>query len=330
MSQVDLVSVLIISNNSTYLSEAIESVCKQDYEKQKLELILVLDRLDESKVKKLLPKSEDLKIKILQSPTPGVVHATNLGLEAASGEYVAILDSDDLMLPHRISNQIAYLKQNPNITAVGGHIILIDSKGQNIGFKKYQTSPRGIRRNIFEMAQMAHPAVTYRKKEIIDLGGYRLVDALDIDLWIRIIEKSQINNLDSPMIKYRIHENNFSKQDVFKTNIPRKLIWMSHFLRIAGVEHELPKLGHELGWLDSHNKLIKSTFITRLALSDYWNMNPIFMNLIHEYKMSRIMSRIKILIVIFRFHGKALGYRFMLKLRRITYIRFFYRLHRWS
>jgi glycosyltransferase involved in cell wall biosynthesis len=330
MNQSDLVSVLIVSNNAAYLSEAIESVCNQDYEKQKMELVLVLDRLEESEVKKIIPSSIDLRIKILKSSTPGVVHATNLGLETACGEYVAILDSDDLMLPNRISSQIAYLKRHPNITAVGGHIILIDSKGENIGFKKYQTTSKKIRRNIFEMAQMAHPAVTYRKREVIEAGGYRLVDALDIDLWIRIIEKSEINNLDLPMIKYRIHENNFSKQDVFKTNIPRKIIWMSHFLRRAGIKHDLPSLGEEKGWLEVHNELINTSFITRLALSDYWNMNPIFMNLIHKYKTSRAIPRIKIMTVILRHHRNELAYRLILKLRRIMYIKFFYRLHKWS
>jgi glycosyltransferase involved in cell wall biosynthesis len=325
-----LVSVVIICNNPKYLVQTIESINNQDYNKNKLEIILVLDRLNTTEISNLLSNKTQIKLKILQSKNPGVMEATNLAIEVAEGEFIAIIDSDDEMIPDRISKQIEFLDKNKEVCAVGGHINLIDASGTKFGVKKYKLSNKSIRQNIFEMAQLAHPATTYRRREVIKIGGYRDVDALDIDLWIRFLEYFAISNLDYEVINYRVHPDNYSKKDIFKTNIPRLVIWVSHFLRIQGLHHELPRKGEELEWIYQNRKFVKSSFVTRLALSENWNMSPQFMHTLHKYKTTKTPKRFLILLQILSRHKEEFVKRFSLKIRRILYIKFLYKTHRWA
>lgn len=326
----NLVSVVVVCNNPQYLVKTIESIDNQDYDKNYIEIILVLDRLNIREICELLSNITQIKLTILESKNPGVMEATNLAIQVAKGEFIAIIDSDDEMIPNRLSKQIEHLNKNMDVCAVGGHINLIDEAGKKIKVKKYNLSDKSIRKHIFEMAQLAHPATTYRKKEVLEIGGYRDVDALDIDLWIRILEKYEINNLDYEVINYRMHPQNYSKKSIFNTNIPRLVIWISHFLRIQGIAHELPRKGQELDWIYHNRKNVKTTFVAKLGLSDSWNLDPMFMRELHKFKSTKKIFRYQFLVQILRSYKREILKRFHLKIRRVLYIKFMYKRHKWT
>ena len=91
-----LVSVIMPAYNSEkYIGKSIESVLAQDYEK--FELIIVDDgSKDGSKSIVEQYAKNDIRIKLLEQANQGVSAARNKGLDTATGEYVAFLDSDDL------------------------------------------------------------------------------------------------------------------------------------------------------------------------------------------------------------------------------------------
>ena len=91
-----LVSVIMPAYNSEkYIGKSIESVLAQDYEK--FELIIVDDGSQDGtkRIAEQYAKS-DVRIKLLEQANQGVSVARNKGLDTATGEYVAFLDSDDL------------------------------------------------------------------------------------------------------------------------------------------------------------------------------------------------------------------------------------------
>ena len=91
-----LVSVIMPAYNSEkYLGKSIESALAQAYEK--FELIIVDDGSKDG-TKSIVEQyaKNDIRIKLLEQANQGVSAARNKGLDTATGEYVAFLDSDDL------------------------------------------------------------------------------------------------------------------------------------------------------------------------------------------------------------------------------------------
>lgn len=106
-----LVSVIIpVYNGEPYLAGAIDSVLNQTY--QPIQLILVNDgSTDGSRsIMERYPAAT-----IIDQPNQGVAVARNTGLAAADGDMIALLDQDDVWLPHKLARQVDYLMQHPDM-----------------------------------------------------------------------------------------------------------------------------------------------------------------------------------------------------------------------
>ena len=109
------VSVIIPTyNRAKFLLDAIESVLNQTYPNVE---IIVIDDGSTDNTKEVL-KPFDGKIRYLSSNHSGVAHARNLGMRAASGKYIAFLDSDDMYLPYKLSLQVDFIEKHPAIGMV--------------------------------------------------------------------------------------------------------------------------------------------------------------------------------------------------------------------
>jgi glycosyltransferase involved in cell wall biosynthesis len=188
-----------------FLLEAIESVLSQKCSTE-FDLWLVLDRVDSATLAQL-QNVEDSRLKFFEPKTCGYSSPLNELLMAIESEYVAILDSDDLMVDNRLELQLQHLQSNPQIAVVGSSILLIDEIGNVSGKKEFQTDYKDIKARRFELLPLAHPAVLYVRSRVLEVGGYRdFYDyAEDYDLWLRILEKFEIANIPLFLTKYRIH-----------------------------------------------------------------------------------------------------------------------------
>lgn len=103
------VSVVIpFYNGAEWLSEAVQSVLDQTY--SNLEIIVVNDGSPED-VSAFLSKYED-KVSYYKKENGGPASARNLGIEKSTGDYIALLDSDDVWLPDKTKLQIDFMKKN--------------------------------------------------------------------------------------------------------------------------------------------------------------------------------------------------------------------------
>jgi len=106
------VSIIIASKDRPdYLSECISSLRCQSI--SEWEAIVVddgsKDRMGVEKVAKVDPRIHLLRLDVSQGPA----HARNVGLEQACGEFVGILDDDDIAVPDRLAEQVRFLEENP-------------------------------------------------------------------------------------------------------------------------------------------------------------------------------------------------------------------------
>jgi glycosyltransferase involved in cell wall biosynthesis len=114
-----LVSVSIpFYNSESFLAEAIESVLAQSYTNWELFLINdgSLDRSREIALKYAARSSE--RIHILEHPGQrnlGLTCSRNLGVRNSRGEYLAFLDSDDVWLPEKLSRQVGWMVDHPEV-----------------------------------------------------------------------------------------------------------------------------------------------------------------------------------------------------------------------
>jgi glycosyltransferase involved in cell wall biosynthesis len=265
------ISILIPINSEKFLAEALRSVQNQSIEHGLIEIVLILDRINLSLINRIVEEEiRDIPVRIYESESPGIVRALNLGIEKANGEFIARLDHDDVMLPNRLKLQYEFLEQHGDFAAVGGQIVLMNESGLILGSVPYPTSAQKCKKRMFYQSPIPHPAVMFRKKEVIALGGYREQIPEDWDLWVRFIETSKILNLNSPVINYRIHNGQLSRTSMYQTARARKSIITSQRLRRKGFYDLPPTSLSPEKWYEETTKNLTFGFMVKLWDQSRW------------------------------------------------------------
>jgi hypothetical protein len=112
---------------------------------------------------------------------------------------------------------------------------------------------------------MAHPAVMFRRNDVEALGGYREGVPEDWDLWMRLLERGRVANVEQIVIKYRIHRNQLSRTKLYQSEFARKLITISNNLREKGLK-DCPEVGEDsINWAESN-------ILFWQPVSKYWEL----------------------------------------------------------
>lgn len=230
-------------NGKKYILQAIQSILDQTY--VNLELIIVDDGSTDGTHELILDCfSHDSRIRLIRIPKSGVALALNKGIELSRGKYIARLDADDIAESCRLYQQVNFLEKNHEIGVLGGAAIKINAEGKKIGvLRKYKYNYQLRWLLLFKNA-FIHPSVMIRKDLLIKVGCYNNVRSEDADLWVRLAKITCFHNLDSPLIKYRIHDN--------QTTIINELYNEENNRIIYGVKLDywkslgLPKLKYEI------------------------------------------------------------------------------------
>ncbi len=213
-----LVSVIIpVYNSGQYLEETIRSVLNQTY--RNFEIILIDDGSTDNSTQIITRfSSEYSNIKALLSPGAGrPAVPRNIGINNASGELVAFLDSDDLWTKNKLSLQVSYLTANPGVP-----MIYTASKtfgAVNIFSPFYEVLPLPYKAVTTQSGlinignTITCSSVLARKEFIIREGGFDEDPQMrveDYDLWIRLANYGSIGFLPVLSVYYRVHHSQFS------------------------------------------------------------------------------------------------------------------------
>jgi hypothetical protein len=134
----------------------------------------------------------------------------NLGLQEASGKYIARLDADDLAVPNRLAQQVEVLESNPEVVMIGGRADTIDENGKLLdrGAKRFLPSTaQAVRLGMMFMNPFGHSSITYRRQAAIETGGYpaEYKDVEDFEMWRRLLKYGDGLNLKTTVCSRRKH-----------------------------------------------------------------------------------------------------------------------------
>jgi len=202
------VSVIItVYNGERYLKEAIESILAQSF--GNFELVIVDDGStdDTSKILEHY-KNKDSRIKTITHTTRmGQSKARNEGINNSSGEYIAILDADDISLPYRLEEQVKFMESHKEIGLVGSAAYEIDEKGNILGVIPVIECNKDIQKELLVRNCFVHSSIMFRREIFRKIGGYReeFIVAEDYDFILRIAENYKVHNLKRILVKRRVN-----------------------------------------------------------------------------------------------------------------------------
>lgn len=193
MSEAPRVSVLMtVYNAAPWLREAIDSIVSQTYGGWEL---VAIENGSTDASPAILASYDDPRIRVIAlreniGRTPALRHAFDL----ARGEYIAVLDADDVAAPTRLEKQVAFLDAHPGVSVVGSWVRRIDGEGRDIGRWAPPTEAAQLHDHLGFANPIIHSAAMYRADLAREVGGYPLEYsyAQDCGLWLRLAERGPI------------------------------------------------------------------------------------------------------------------------------------------
>lgn len=136
----------------------------------------------------------------------GLAAALNEGLKYCKHELIARMDTDDVSFPDRFEKQIAFMVENPQISVCSG---LIEEWNEDFSQKISKRNLPLEHKDIYHFAKsrnpISHVAVIFRKKPVIDSGGYPLIYPEDYPLWGKLLKMGyKFANLPDCLVKVRV------------------------------------------------------------------------------------------------------------------------------
>jgi glycosyltransferase involved in cell wall biosynthesis len=200
-----LVSVLMVAHNpGQYLRPAVESILGQSY--KHFELILVDNASTDSSIQALNSWTKDDRIKLFPHPVNlGHAGGLNIGLPHCHGNYVAIMDSDDISMPERLNRQVAELERNATLAGVGCIASTINSTGERTGREFTLRLPEDIHTfSKFDMP-FIFPTLTVRRSLLNEYPFRTGILTPDLDLLNRATTNHSFAGLPETLLCYRRH-----------------------------------------------------------------------------------------------------------------------------
>ena len=199
-----LVSVIIPSyNQGKFIRYTIDSCLKQEY--RPLEIIVIDGASQDSTVEILHEYDSVPEVRWMTEADDGVVDAVNKGLALAKGEIAGIQSSDDGYLLGAISEAVKVFTENPDLGLVYGDWIYVDADGHEK--RRFQTGQFSLIDFLCCNTLIMQPVTFFRLKLAQDLGGWnRDYFVADIEMWLRMVFRTQVKKIDSFWGIRRLHD----------------------------------------------------------------------------------------------------------------------------
>jgi glycosyltransferase involved in cell wall biosynthesis len=205
-----LVSVILpVYNAEKLIQESLLSILNQTY--TNIECIVIDDASTDNTLN-IIKNIKDERITLVEKPiNTGYTKSLNIGIEKATGKYIARMDADDFSYPERIAKQVSFMEKCQEYIMCCTHFALYHNN-------YVIPSPDSFERLKIELLftnVICHPSIMMRSSSL-KTHQLRYEHAYepseDYKLWTRLIEYGKIGIIPETLIKYRIHQEQVSSK----------------------------------------------------------------------------------------------------------------------
>ena len=200
-----IISVIItVLNGEKYISEAISSILAQTF--SLFELIIIDDGSNDKTAERIKEFLSDDRLILISRPNKGRSYSLNEGIALARGQYIALMDADDVSKQHRFEEQIDWISRH-NADICGSNISIFGSQYQIQ--KTFPTSDLDIKTSGLFGSPLANGSVMMKSNVAKNLlYDVSLEMAEDYDFWTRaIIYGYKFTSVPKQLYFYRVHDN---------------------------------------------------------------------------------------------------------------------------
>jgi glycosyltransferase involved in cell wall biosynthesis len=269
-----LVTVLLaVHDGEAYVRTALASVLGQTF--SDLELVVV-DDASTDRTPAILASVGDPRMRVVRNEAQlGLAASLNRGLDDARGRYVARLDADDVAMPRRLERQLARLRATPNIGVVGSAVLELLDASRVGAMHAMPTLPQEVRWAALFNSPFFHPAVVV-DRDVLDRHELRydasFEESEDYDLWSRLLEVADGDNVPDPLVLYRVHPEQASQR---RRELQRECRLRVARRAIATVAPDLSPEEVELAWRVGAGEAVE-TASTQQAVEAYLDLVDAF------------------------------------------------------
>ncbi|BAZ10227.1 putative glycosyl transferase [Calothrix sp. NIES-4071] len=205
------VSVVIPAyNGMKYLPDTLQSVWCQSF--TDFEVILVDDGSSDN-IKQWASQIKDSRFKFISQNNQGLSAARNTGINHSQGEYIAFLDSDDLWVPTKLETHVLCLDSNPEVGLVCSWTAMMNAQGQPTGRLLKPLADGNVYSQLLVKNIIDCPSVVVRRTcfDKVGLFNSKVRYVEDWEMWIRMATVCEFAVIKEPLVYYRQHPNNMSK-----------------------------------------------------------------------------------------------------------------------
>ena len=197
-------SVIVITRNrSDLLQDCIKSVLNQTFERFEF---LIIDDGSTDDTEEVMSEIKDPRIRYFKRPAQGIPFARNFGVMNARGEFITIMDDDDLMLPNRLRDQMSCISEGSD----GSYGGWIDHQLSENQLEYFPGKKRNYSSILFGGRVMIHPASMIRRTVLLEHPyNEDFAYGSDYDMNLRIAEAGvRLDHTGSYLIVRRMHDRN--------------------------------------------------------------------------------------------------------------------------
>ena len=221
-----MISVVIPTYNSAkYIKEAIDSVLMQTL--QPLEIIVVDDGSTDDTNSIIASYTDLKKIIYIKKDNGGPASARNMGIKKSSGEFIALLDADDIWESDKLEKQVL-LFDNKDIGLVYSRRLFLSDNRLDSG----PLYSGNVTKNLLINNFITNSSVVIRKSICNQVGFFREEKRFfaieDYDFWLRCSVVCNFSYIDSSLVAYRVHKGQIS--NVRRSAVARNIIKLYFFM----------------------------------------------------------------------------------------------------
>lgn len=203
-----LVTVYVTNfNYGHYIRAALDSVYEQSF--KDFELIIIDDGSTDNSRDIIAEYAGHARTRVILQENKGLNATNNIAVKAARGKYIMRLDADDFLNENALLVMTTMLENDPELALVFPDYFYVDQNGAVTG----QERRHNFQKDVTLLDQPAHGACTMIRRDcLIEVNayaeGFRAQDGYD--LWLKIIERYKVGNINLPLFYYRRHGDNLT------------------------------------------------------------------------------------------------------------------------